>query len=1116
MYWRRTAWVATILCLPGGMAAGEDLLANPGFEEIDEETGFAAGWEPVYWSNPDGIIEASEIAHSGERSVLLDGLPAEEITDAGKRNNLLVAQDFGDRITGMRRLVLRGWVRTEGDGAARFSAFTYDAEGNRLQYQSSQFWTGVADWVEVAWTFTTEPETAKLIIYLRNSGEDRVWYDDMALSAAEDVLDSGVAQVLIDPLVGGRVRSFAPAESGREQTVWQGVQPGGMGAEIVPAERYPGPLRDAPYEATVLEPNRRVLLRREATHPDIAGLVIEKTYAMDEGSATLDVMLKVTNAGDEPREWAMRAQQCLPPLGGTFTWQDDQGLRVYRHPEHVLKTTIWIEDLAGDWIAQTGPESGGMVMQFDGERVAKALLYFAYDLQTIEWLYEPKTLAPGDVWETTYRIAAVSDAGPIVHAEPDIALSVDPLVFAAEQDYTLALHALGAEQAREVTVAGILGTGDREAFEDLLEARALDPAELDLPWAGLGVRGIEVELRAGDERAEVMLSQETVTDEPVRELPPPPATVAVSTGFFPYGEYYRGSQVADAGTEDFMARQLRTYRRGYLNTYIITERIPLNQFRESGESWLLETLRSMDMRLFPKGEFMRVFEEVDGDRREVFPGNYTREQAIERIESGGYDLDLRRAFADKYGDTVVAWDVSDEPGPEHIPNYMMIQSIFREIMPDIPAVTILNIQRTEFLPYMPIYYGDEYPIRNTGRRPWEVYDVVRFCATHTPAPVWVMLQAFGGLEGYSWYLPTGPEMRMMIYSVLAAGGKGITFHGSHSPPCWRHNLYYFFTSIDAWGAYTPAWTAMVEAGRQVSAIGSVMLDTEVDETEAFTVRCAQVETEGGYAGSAVRLGILRQPDAGGRFIVAVNQDITGPQQAELLADPELVAEDALLYDLFELAEIGPARREHAIALAAGDARIFFCGSPEAGAAVLDAVHGAHYRNEAPIYRLDASVAEANEIRLREADALAQQAAEAYEAGDGALAHQRIVEARQAVADAIAAHEPLAAVVAGLKETLELLAPVANTFREHFDVVVPPADREGVPRGQVWQNTRDARMQQYADETAQCFTARIALERRLHAGEAAVIADEVADLLDHARRLNDEATAYVLQKAGEAE
>jgi len=82
------------------------------------------------------------------------------------------------------------------------------------------------------------------------------------------------------------------------------------------------------------------------------------------------------------------------------------------------------------------------------------------------------------------------------------------------------------------------------------------------------------------------------------------------------------------------------------------------------------------------------------------------------------------------------------------------------------------------------------------------------------------------------------------------------------------------------------------------------------------------------------------------------------------------------------------------------------------------------------------------------------------------------------------------------------------------VVAPPADREGHTRYEPWQNTQDPRMQQFVDETAQCFIDRLALERRLYAGAAAAIAPEVADLLARAQRLNAEAIPYVLSQTEE--
>ena len=242
-----------IVCMMGLLgtqsAFSADLIVNPSFEELDPETGFPTGWEATYWSNPKGTIEAADIAHTGARSLMLRGLPREQITDAGRANNHLALQQIA--LLGQRRLTVTVFVRTEGTGSAYLSVMTQDADGERLQYASSGRQEQVGDWQEVVWSFTTSPETRTLQLYLRNGGEGAVYFDDVSLSSAEDVLDSGPVTAIVEPLVGGRVSSLLVPSTGRALTPWRGVYPGGLAGIIVPGDGYPGLLRDVPWQMEV-------------------------------------------------------------------------------------------------------------------------------------------------------------------------------------------------------------------------------------------------------------------------------------------------------------------------------------------------------------------------------------------------------------------------------------------------------------------------------------------------------------------------------------------------------------------------------------------------------------------------------------------------------------------------------------------------------------------------------------------------------------------------------------------------------------------------------------------------------------------------------------------------
>ncbi|MBT4816052.1 MAG: hypothetical protein HON70_10150, partial [Lentisphaerae bacterium] len=701
-------------------------------------------------------------------------------------------------------------------------------------------------------------------------------------------------------------------------------------------------------------------------------------------------------------------------------------------------------------------------------------------------------------------------------------VGLSPLTATGDTQRALAVSVLGtASTARVRAVAQAdppVGVVEQEAA-----LRLGKPVVVELPWGGTQVMSMSVSVRTGDSEAAVTISPLSLDASPLMDLPPPPEQLAefpAATGFFPYGEYFRGYLKGAGGNMvNHVSRQLRAYRRCYMNTYMSSEGGLLGNFKKTGTVPKLEEVRKRRMRVIPRADMMRRFER-DANRRilrELPPEPATREATIERLERGGFTLDLRRDFVEAYGDCLLAYDFADEPQGQYIPNYMMLQSVYREVDPDHPVLVILNLNRTEFLPFMPIYYGDEYPVRSAkrgGRNPWAVTKMVRFCATHTKAPVWVMLQAFGGLPDYTWQLPDEAEMRLTIYEAIANGCKGITFHGSSSPPCWRYNLYYFDTARDSWGVESPAWPAMREAGRHVSAIGGALLLTDVSDVDVLNVVCeAMTDDAVPYRGPAVRAGVLRQRGADGYFAVVVNQDVKGLRQATLSVNAAAVSKGATLHDLYVLTgRGGPAATETTIELAPGDGRVFFVGTEAAAKPVFAEVHRGHYANELPLYEIDVEMAVANGCDTARPAALAADAASAHEAAQFATAHARILAAREALAETIAASTELAHAQRSLSEAQAMLAAVVLTYRRYFDVVMPPDLRKGAARGVVWKNTADPNMQSYADDTADALCLRMTLADRVQAGQAKQSLQEITRLHQTAARLKAEAIPYVLARA----
>ena len=1121
-----TLWALAALACVFARAADVNLVGNAGFEEVDAGTSFAKGWDPTYWSNPHGKVVLSAEARTGERCVVVTGVPPEKISDATPRNNNLVTHQVNPSVKGVRKLKLEAWFRAAENAKAYCSVMTQDADGNRLQYVSSGQHSGTSEWTRLFLPVSTAAETANLTVYLRNDGEGPVWYDDVSLTASDDVLENEFLRVHVEPLVGGRVRSLVIKKHDRDATFWSGVRPGGLAADIIPADVYPGLLRDSACEVEVQERHRRVLLRHQQLPEPLDGLVIEKEVALRDGAAVVDVRLRVRNSAAGVRNVALRAQQCLPPRQTTVTVPVAGQLRVVRHQAGLARWGLDLNDLHAGWIACSDAEGQDtLLFRFDRDELSKAYLYRNQDLQTVEWSYRQVAVPAGEAWETTYSITVLHSGVPVAAVSDRVAVGVSPLATGVADGYSVVLSPLSGGGVAHLAASG----QGQDAVPDVDQEVSLTAglsAEIELPWQGRPVARLSVSVRVDESSAAVTIAPELLDASPIMVLPEAPARFAefpAATGSFPYGEYYRGYVGEVAGSViDHVRRQLRAYRRCYMNTYMSSEGGMLSSFRKSGTVPMLEEVRKRRMRIIPRADMLRRFERDESGRilKELPPGESTREAVLERLTRGGFTPELRRRFVRAYGDLLLAYDFADEPQGQYIPNYMMLQTLYRDIDPDHPVLVILNLNRTEFLPFMPVYYGDEYPIRNEkhgGRNPWGVSKMVRFCATHTKAPVWVMLQAFGGLPEYTWQLPNEAEMRLTIYEAIANGCKGVTFHGSSSPPCWRYNRYYAHTARDSWGVETPAWEAMRDVGRHVTAIGPVLLNTDVSDEEVLRVECEQMTREDvPYRGPAIRAGVLKRRAGDGWFVVVVNQDVERVQRGTLSLNGRMAAAGSVLCDLHGLETVETASPAGvSVELTPGDGRIFFVGPAAATESVLPAVHKGRYDNELPLFEMEAEMAVANGCDVTHAAALAEEGAKAGANGEHETAHAKIAAAREALAQAIGASPSLSRALAGLTETQALLSDVALTFGQHIDVVVPPEVRKATPKNAVWKNTHDPKLQGYVDETAEAMCLRMELEDKVYAGQAADVVPQSVQLEETAARLKAEAIPYVLARAKDA-
>ena len=189
--------VALVACaLLGGLAAGaaedvrltgDNLLLNPGFEQIDAAGDFAEGWQGFStpdWGDCRGTAKMSGEPRGGERCVEVSGVILRYAVAAQR-----IAVDPE------KAYVLRGWVRTDLRGAeVAYLAASWSSEERWLRLEQTTPVRGVRPWqqMELLLLPETRGETAtRLQVSCRvesSTAAGRAWFDDLALHECEPPL----------------------------------------------------------------------------------------------------------------------------------------------------------------------------------------------------------------------------------------------------------------------------------------------------------------------------------------------------------------------------------------------------------------------------------------------------------------------------------------------------------------------------------------------------------------------------------------------------------------------------------------------------------------------------------------------------------------------------------------------------------------------------------------------------------------------------------------------------------------------------------------------------------------------------------------------------------------
>ena len=174
----RRRLLAAIACLATAAGAGQGLVRNPGFEQLD-----ASGKQLAAWGLPakKGVRFATDdaVSHSGKRSGRIDGLDA-EVQD---RYVQAWRQDVGPLPDA--ELLLSVWVKAEKLSQGRINVLHKDKTGTVLVNQGIAGFEGTFDWREIAAPLRRVPGAVRLQLVLGlQKSTGTLWVDDVSVTPA--------------------------------------------------------------------------------------------------------------------------------------------------------------------------------------------------------------------------------------------------------------------------------------------------------------------------------------------------------------------------------------------------------------------------------------------------------------------------------------------------------------------------------------------------------------------------------------------------------------------------------------------------------------------------------------------------------------------------------------------------------------------------------------------------------------------------------------------------------------------------------------------------------------------------------------------------------------------
>lgn len=246
------------------------------------------------------------------------------------------------------------------------------------------------------------------------------------------VMATKALRVQIDPQRGGRVDSFQYAPWGKEDIIKDKGH--GLFCDHFWQERWPGQFWDAVYDYKVVAQGpdeiavRVSCLSRAGAMPEIAGILVEKTFTLREADDKVRVSIRLTNTAAEGKFIGYWQQHVC--------WLGDgkEGDRYFRPAKRGVSVTSsdaanppdkgFIREPQDGWTAAVDARTGhGLVFL-----MAYNDLWFLYNCppaNTIEWQYDAVAIPAGKHWETAVTMMPTTGLPAISYASDRLLAGVE-------------------------------------------------------------------------------------------------------------------------------------------------------------------------------------------------------------------------------------------------------------------------------------------------------------------------------------------------------------------------------------------------------------------------------------------------------------------------------------------------------------------------------------------------------------------------------------------------------------------------------------------------------------------------------------------------------------------